>query len=96
MTKASLSWTAVLHALWSQSSDTRLLAKMAGFVAERLMALDVDQCRGAGAHEHSADRMNRHNGYRTRAWDANQHADMDAGPHSEIRKTTEDAAVPHA
>ena len=41
---------------------------MLGFVADRLMALDVDQLCGAGVHERSADRVNHRNGYRARAW----------------------------
>jgi len=43
MTKDTLSETAALRALLSQTSDTHLLAEMLGFVADRLMALDVDQ-----------------------------------------------------
>ena len=64
MTKDSLSETAALRALLSETSDTHLLAEMLGFVADRLMALDVDQLCGAGAHERSDDRVNRRNGYR--------------------------------
>jgi transposase-like protein len=41
---------------------------MLGFVADRLMALDIDRLCGAGAHERSADRSNYRNGYRDRAW----------------------------
>jgi putative transposase len=69
MTKDSLSETAALRGLLSETSDTHLLAEMLGFVADRLMALDVDQLCGAGAHERSADRVNRRNGYRSRAWE---------------------------
>ena len=69
MTKDTLSETAALRALLSQTSDTHLLAEMLGFVADRLMALDVDQLCGAGAHERSADRVYHRNGYRTRAWE---------------------------
>ena len=69
MTKDSLSETAALRALLSETSDTHLLAEMLGFVADRLMALDVDQLCGAGAHERSTERVNRRNGYRSRAWD---------------------------
>jgi hypothetical protein len=35
---------------------------MPGYVADRLMALDVDHLCGAGAHERSADRVNHRNG----------------------------------
>ena len=69
MTKDTLSETAALRALLSETSDTHMLAEMLGFVADRLMALDVDQLCGAGAHERSDDRVNRRNGYRTRAWE---------------------------
>jgi transposase-like protein len=69
MTKASLSDTAALRALLSETSDTNLLAQMLGFVADRLMALDVDHLCGAGAHERSGERVNHRNGYRTRAWE---------------------------
>ena len=62
MTKDSLSETAALRALLSETSDTNLLAEMLGFVADRLMALDFDQLCGAGAHERSDDRVNCCNG----------------------------------
>lgn len=55
MTKDTLSETAALRALLSETPDTHVLAEMLGFVADRLMALDVDQLCGAGAHERSAD-----------------------------------------
>ena len=69
MTKDSLPETAALRALLSETCDTRLLAEMLGFVADRLMALDIDQLCGACAHECSDDRVNRRNGYRSRAWE---------------------------
>ena len=81
MTKDTLSETAALRALLSETPDTHVLAEMLGFVADRLplgvckqtpagqrMALDVDQLCGAGVHERSADRANHRNGYRARAW----------------------------
>ena len=68
MTKDTLSETAALRALLSETPDTHVLAEMLGFVADRLMALDVDQLCGAGAHQRSADRANHRNGYRARAW----------------------------
>ena len=46
-----------------------LLAEMLGFVADRLMALDVDQQCGAGTHERSTERVNHRNGYRKRRWE---------------------------
>ncbi len=51
------------------TSDSNLLAEMHGFVADRLMALDVDQLCGASVHERSSDRMNHRNRYRSRAWE---------------------------
>ncbi len=68
MTKDSLSKTAALRALLPETSDTHLLAGMLEFVAGRLMALDAGQICGAGAYERGADRVNRRNGYRSRAW----------------------------
>ena len=38
--------------------DHLALAEMLGFVAERLMALDVGQLCGAGAHERTTARTN--------------------------------------
>jgi putative transposase len=64
----------------SETYDTHLLAEMLGFVADRLMALDVDQLSGAGKHERSADRVHKRNGYRSRAW--------------ETRAGREDAKIP--
>jgi len=69
MTKDSLSETAALKALLSETSDHQLLAEMLGFVADRLMALDVEQLCGAGAHERCDDRVNHRNGYRKRPWE---------------------------
>ncbi len=57
-----------LRALLEKASDTELLAEMLGFVADRLMALDVDRLCGAGAHERCNARSNYRNGYRDRAW----------------------------
>ncbi len=68
MTKDTLSETAALRALLSETPDTHVLAEMLGFVADRLMALDVDQLCGAGLHERSVERENHRNGYRARAW----------------------------
>ena len=69
MTGNGLSDTAALPALSSETSDSNLPAGMLGFVADRRMALDVDQLCGAGAHERSGDRVNHRNGYRPRAWE---------------------------
>ena len=69
MTKDTIAETAALKALLSDTSDHQLLAEMLGFVADRLMALDVDQLCGAGSHERSAGRVNHRNGYRERRWE---------------------------
>jgi transposase-like protein len=57
-----------LKGLLEKASDTELLAGMLGFVADRLMALDIDRLCGAEPHERSADRSNYRNGYRDRVW----------------------------
>ena len=57
-----------LKALLEKASDSELLAEMIGFVANRLMALDIDGLCGAGSHQRSDDRSNYRNGYRDRAW----------------------------
>ena len=41
MTKDTISETAALKALLSETADHQILAEMLGFVADRLMALDV-------------------------------------------------------
>ena len=57
-----------LKALLEKASDNELLAEMLGFVANRLMALDVERVCNAGRHERSDGRTNDRNGYRDRAW----------------------------
>ena len=69
MTKDTIPETAALKALLSETADHQILAEMLGFVADRLMALDVDQLCGAGAHERATGRVNRRNGYRERRWE---------------------------
>ena len=69
MTKDTIAETAALKALLSETADHQILAEMLGFVADRLMALDVDQLCGAGAHERSTGRVNHRNGYRERRWE---------------------------
>ena len=56
MTNDTISETGALKALLSETSDHQILAEMLGFVADRLMALDVDQLCGAGVHERSDPR----------------------------------------
>ena len=70
MTKETISETAALKALLfrdRRSSD--FWPRCWVFVADRLMALDVDQLCGAGVHERSAGRVNHRNGYRPRRWE---------------------------
>jgi len=69
MTKDTIAETMALKALLSETADQQVLVEMLGFVADRLMALDVDQLCGAGAHERRAERVNQRNGYRERRWD---------------------------
>lgn len=69
MTETNVAEIEALRALLSESSDTAVLAEMLGFVADRLMALDVDQRCGAGKHERHAERANHRNGYRARRWE---------------------------
>ena len=69
MTRGAISETTALKALLSETADHQILAEMLGFVADRLMALDVDQLCGARAHERSPERVNHRNGYRDRRWE---------------------------
>ena len=69
MTKDMISETAALKALLSETADHQVLAEMLGFVADRLMALDVDQLCGAEAHERSNERLNHRKAYRPRRWE---------------------------
>ena len=57
-----------LKALLEKASDTELLAELLGFVANRLMALDVDRLCNAGRHERTDGRTNYRNGTRERTW----------------------------
>ncbi len=70
MVKDMISEKAALKAALLGASDPQILAEMLGFVADRLMALDVDQLCGAQAHERAAHRVNHRNGYRERRWEA--------------------------
>jgi len=69
MTEKNVAEIEALRALLSESSDTAVLAEMLGFVADRLMALDVDQLCAAGVNERTAHRTNHRNGYRSRRWE---------------------------
>lgn len=58
-----------LQELLEKGSDGDLLRAMIGFVAERLMALDVEGRCGAGHGQRTPSRTNQRNGFRERAWD---------------------------
>jgi transposase-like protein len=58
-----------LKAALEKASDTELLSQMLGFVAEKLMALDVDTLCNASRHERTGARANYRNGYRERSWE---------------------------
>src|SRR5437762_7219945 len=49
-------------------ADTDLLREMVKVFAERLMSAEADELCGADYGERSEERVNRRNGYRTRAW----------------------------
>jgi transposase-like protein len=57
-----------LKAALEKASDTELLGNMLGFVAEKLMALDVDTLCNASRHERTGARANYRNVYRERSW----------------------------
>ncbi len=52
-----------------EGADVDLLREMVKVFAEQLMGADVDALCGADYGERSAERVNRRNGYRERAWD---------------------------
>jgi transposase-like protein len=58
-----------LKALLEKGSDDDLLREMIGFVANRMMALEVEGLTGAEYGERSVARVNQRNGYRERAWE---------------------------
>ena len=57
-----------LRALVEKPPDADMLREMIGFVAERLMELEVGAATGAGYDEKSAERRAELNGYRHRDW----------------------------
>lgn len=57
-----------LAELLEKGSDSDLLREMIGYVAQRLMQLDVEGLVGAGHGERGEDRENWRNGYRERDW----------------------------
>src|SRR5512145_836937 len=58
-----------LKALLEKGSDDDLLREMIGFVANRMMDLDVEGLTGAAYGERSLARLNQRNGYRDRMWE---------------------------
>ena len=58
-----------LRELLEKGSDIDLLGEMIGFVAERLMALEVEGLCGAGHGERTPARTNQRNGFRDRPWE---------------------------
>ncbi len=58
-----------LTQLLEKGSDADLLREMVGYVAQRLMELDVEGLCGASHGERSDERENWRNGYRDRAWE---------------------------
>lgn len=58
-----------LKAALEKASDTELLSHMLGFVAEKLMALDIETLCNASRHERTGERANYRNGYRERSWE---------------------------
>jgi len=58
-----------LTQLLEKGSDADLLREMVGYVAQRLMELDVESLVGAAHGERSEERENWRNGYRERAWE---------------------------
>jgi len=57
-----------LAALLEKGSDDDLLREMIGYVAQRLIQLDVEGLVGAGHGERGEGRENWRNGYRDREW----------------------------
>jgi hypothetical protein len=62
-----------LKALVEKGSDEDLLRDVIGFVANRMMDMEVEGLTGAAWNERSAARMNHRNGYRERAWETRGH-----------------------
>lgn len=58
-----------LRELLEKGSDADLLREMIEFVADRLMALEVDGLCGAGHRERTPGRINQRNGFRERTWE---------------------------
>jgi transposase-like protein len=57
-----------LKALVEKGSDDDLLREMMSYVADRMMALEVESLTGAAHGERSPARITHRNGYRQRSW----------------------------
>ena len=58
-----------LRELLEKGSDVDVLREMIGYVAQRLMDLEVDGLCCAGHRERTPERANHRNGYRDRLWE---------------------------
>jgi putative transposase len=58
-----------LSELLEKAGADDIVREMIGFVAQRLMELDVDKRCGASHNERSEARTNSRNGFRDRPWD---------------------------
>jgi len=58
-----------LKALVEKGSDDDLLREMMGYVANRMMDLEVESLTGAAHSERSPARITHRNGYRQRTWE---------------------------
>ena len=65
MTKPSMA----LAELVEKGADTDIVHDLLGYIAQRLMDLEVEGHCGAGYGDRSADRANSRNGYRERLWE---------------------------
>jgi len=61
--------TIALAELAEKGADIDVLRQMVQFMAQRLIAIDVEGRCGAGYDEKSPERLNSRNGYRDRTWD---------------------------
>jgi len=58
-----------LRALLEKTADTNFLRELIGFIAQRLMDLEVESLTGAPHGSRSPDRLTHRNGYRDRTWE---------------------------
>jgi putative transposase len=58
-----------LRSVLEKNADADVLRDMIGFVAERLMELEVQGLTGASRGERSLERLAQRNGYRDRDWE---------------------------